>query len=306
MTSSAVTPITRAEALAAGITVSQLAGPGFVRVFHNVYVPAGAPLGVTERARAALRLSPSGAYISHHTAGALWGGWVPDTAATHVTYPTGTWRSQSRGICAHRELAGAITTRHRGLLLAPPMQVLWQLAAAQVDLLSLVAFGDWLVKAKWTTPEDLRLEADRRVGRGSRLARQAAALVRTGVDSAPESRVRLLLVFGGLPEPTVNWILRSADGEWQRRFELCYEDLKLIIEYDGRHHFSDPQQWNRDLVRREELERQGWTFVVITAEALFNHPADVLDRVAAALRDRGVRLRTRADWQRYVWSRRTA
>ncbi len=48
-----------------------------------------------------------------------------------------------------------------------------------------------------------------------------------------ETRLRLLLVLAGLPEPTVNVIVRGPDGEWLRRFDLCYPIFRLVVEYDG-------------------------------------------------------------------------
>ena len=47
-------------------------------------------------------------------------------------------------------------------------------------------------------------------GRGCRLARRAASLAREGVDSPQETRLRLLLVLAGLPEPRVNVIIRGG------------------------------------------------------------------------------------------------
>ena len=79
----------------------------------------------------------------------------------------------------------------------------------------------------------------------------------------------MLLVLAGLPEPTINLILRNADGSWRRRFDMCYPDLKLIIEYDGRQHADDIRQWQGDLRRREELDALGWRIVVVTADDLF-------------------------------------
>jgi hypothetical protein len=64
----------------------------------------------------------------------------------------------------------------------------------------------------------------------------------------------LLLVLAGLPEPDVNFILRAPDGSWRRRFDLCYQGARLIIEYDGRQHAFDREQWSNDIARREELD----------------------------------------------------
>ena len=77
-----------------------------------------------------------------------------------------------------------------------------------------------------------------------------------GVDSGMETRLRLLLVLAGLPEPQVNVILRQPDGSWSMRLDLSYPHLELIVEYDGRQHADSTQQWKRDSRRREELRPQ--------------------------------------------------
>ena len=104
-----------------------------------------------------------------------------------------------------------------------------------------------------------------------------------------ETRLRLLIVLAGLPEPTVNFIVRDQNGDWTLRFDLSYPGLKLIIEYDGDQHRQDPQQWSRDLRRREWLERNGWRIIVINSDAYHRHPRETLMRIRQALADRGSR-----------------
>ena len=120
-----------------------------------------------------------------------------------------------------------------------------------------------------------------------RVARRAAAYVRAGVDSAMESRLRMLLVLAGFPEPEVNVILRDLGGDWSRRFDLCYLALKLIIEYDGEQH-GDLDHRDSDIHRREELERLGYTLVQVTSRGRSTViRARTLRRVADALREAG-------------------
>ena len=45
--------------------------------------------------------------------------------------------------------------------------------------------------------------------------------------------------------------------------DMAYPDLKIIIEYDGRHHAS---RWLADSKRREALEDEGWLYIQVTAE----------------------------------------
>ena len=53
----------------------------------------------------------------------------------------------------------------------------------------------------------------------------------------------MLLVLAGLPEPTVNFIVRSADGRIWMRFDLYYAAYGLLVEYDGRQHAENSKQW---------------------------------------------------------------
>jgi hypothetical protein len=69
-------------------------------------------------------------------------------------------------------------------------------------------------------------------------------------------------VLAGLPEPRVNLIIRGRDGSWRSRYDLAYEQFRPIIEYDGRQHAEDAQQWLTDIFRREELDQIRWRLVI--------------------------------------------
>jgi hypothetical protein len=99
------------------------------------------------------------------------------------------------------------------------------------------------------------------------------------VDSPQETRIRLLLVLAGLPEPRVNLIIRGRDGGWRRRYDLAYEELQLIVEYDGRQHAEDTEQWLTDIFRREELDQIRWRLVIVTSEGIYREPLRTLERV---------------------------
>jgi very-short-patch-repair endonuclease len=115
-----------------------------------------------------------------------------------------------------------------------------------------------------------------------------------------ETRARLLFVLAGLPEPIVNFAVRDETGRTVYRIDLSFPDLKLAIEYDGRHHIVRQQQWRKDLARREELEGDGWRFVVLVAEDIYATPEQTLARLVTAFAERGRRVRIRREeWRRY-------
>jgi hypothetical protein len=96
-----------------------------------------------------------------------------------------------------------------GLRVGTPVQAFLELASS-LDLVELVVLGDSLVKPKHFTPEALLAAAAGWTRNGAARARKAAGFVRPGVDSPKESRLRMLLVLAGLPEPTVNLIIVDA------------------------------------------------------------------------------------------------
>jgi Protein of unknown function (DUF559) len=107
-------------------------------------------------------------------------------------------------------------------------------------------------------------------------------------------------VLAGLPEPRVNLIVRGPNGEWERRYDLAYDGLRLIVEYDGRQHAEDERQWLTDIFRREELDQLRWRLIVVTSRGIYRDPQQTLERVRDALIERGavgVRSRFKPEWR---------
>ena len=173
--------------------------------------------------------------------------------------------------------------------------------AGDLDLVDLVVLGDSLVRAGVLTPEEVAATAAAHTGRQARRARRAAAYVRGGVDSPMESRLRMLLVLAGLPEPLVNHALRDkTTGRVRYRLDLSYPQWRIAVEYDGRQHAENTAQWRSDVQRREDLDADGWRLVVVLSGDVYRSPARTLERVASAARAQGVSLRLRGDeWRRY-------
>lgn len=294
-------PFTRADARAAQLPLSSLLTRRYRRLFHDVYVRAGSRADVRIRAQVAIGLNAEGTYASHATAVAMWNGVVPEGGPVHVSVPGSRPRSERQGILAHRSLRAPDVRLRSGVPVSTPTQALLEMARDGVDLVALVVAADSLLRVGVLTLAELRAAAEGWTGRGARVGRRAAGLVREGVDSAMESRLRLLIVLAGLPEPEVNHRVRDETGTVLLRFDLSYPGLKLLIEYDGRQHAEDEKQWKRDLQRRETLDRLGFRLLVVLREGIYDRPLETLNRVATALRERGVRVRAsyKPEWERY-------
>ncbi|HEV7196822.1 MAG TPA: hypothetical protein VGN19_12860 [Pedococcus sp.] len=292
-------PFTRKRALKAGLSDADLSGTGYQQLFWGVYISSSVKATLVVRALAALMVAPPGSIVSHHSAASLWGGIAPDSGEVHVSMPMGN-RQKTRGIRSHRVARLPVPNTRRGLPITSPEQTFIDLAH-YCDLVQLVTLGDSLVKAKATTTAKLKAACEGSVARHAALARRAASLVRERVDSPMESRLRMLVVLAGLREPRVNFELCEEDGRVKYRLDLSYPDQLLAVEFDGRPHVEVRSRWEGDVIRREDVEADGWRFVVVTSTQFYGSASAVLDRIVAAMRERGIPVprRLRGEWRRY-------
>jgi len=280
-------PLTRQQLMTAGLSDQARRGRKYERVFHGVYAPLDAAPTLRMRAAAALLVAPDGAAVARQTAARLWDGVVPAVADVHLTLRPGS-RLRMAGIDARVRAVTTLTTRG-GLLVTTPSQTFVDLST-ELGLVDLVVLGDSMVRAGRVTPAELIQAASDVTGCRRRPSLRAAGLVRAGVDSPMETRLRLLIVLAGLPEPVVNVAIRDDGGRVVYRLDLGYPQVRVAVEYDGRQHAENTAQWRWDVRRREELESDGWRLVVVLSGDIYRDPARTLARVMAALRDRGVRV----------------
>ncbi len=207
-------PFRVSDALAAGIGAGRLRGRDLARPFHGIRVAADA--ATTPEQSYAPLLRP-GDRFSHTSAARLWHvplpGWVG--SGVHVTAEPGVVRPRGAGVHGH-EGAGVVTTTRHGLPVSDPPTMFLELAGL-LRLEELVAVGDHLIhhpriaEPGDTRPhldvDELREWLDHSTARGVKRARAAAVLLRPGVESPRETRLRLLLLGAGMPEPVcgVRW-----------------------------------------------------------------------------------------------------
>jgi hypothetical protein len=274
-----------------------LRGSRFRRIFRGVYVRSDVRLTPEVRARAGLALHPPTAFASHQTAASLRDVPVPDCDRVHITVLKQEQRVQRPGMACHIACCESKPETVRGIRVSSPLDLFVELAGV-LPLVELVVAGDAMARLRMFTAEELRRFCTGTCRWHSRRARRGAAYVRDGVDSPMETRLRMLLVLAGLPEPVVNYKVRDATGQVLRRFDLSYPAVKLIVEYNGRQHEDDFTQWSSDLDRREEFDEQEWRLIVVVSKGIFKEPERTVMRVAKALRQRGVRLGPlRDDWR---------
>lgn len=279
-------PFTRADLERAGLQDSLVRRRNHVQLVKGVWIHNDARDHLS-LIRAALLIHPDDSFASHVRAALVLGLPVPDSPFAHVTVRKQEDRHYRAQIKPH------VTHRPRRVIVVDGIRTTDPIAtfidcAGLLSLVNVVVLGDALVKKYKIDPADLRLACKKSTDYYAGLARMAAAYVRAGVDSPMETRLRMLIVLAGLPEPEVNVTTYRSDGSWHRRFDLCYRGIKLIVEYEGRQHAEDSQQWHSDIERREEFDDEGYRILLVTAAGIYREPGRTLDRIRRQLILRGM------------------
>jgi hypothetical protein len=140
---------------------------------------------------------------------------------------------------------------------------------------------DAMVRAGQLRAEELPQLLVRGSGRWrSRRVRRAFELVDGRSESPPESWVRVACAQGGLPAPVLQYDVLE-NGAWLARVDLAWPEHKLIVEYEGEHHF-DGLQLAHDDVRLRRLIAAGWRVIRLAAHDLRNME-EVVRRIEEAL-----------------------
>ncbi|CAA9374592.1 MAG: hypothetical protein AVDCRST_MAG47-1529 [uncultured Nocardioidaceae bacterium] len=282
-------PFTRAEGKAAGISDRQLRGPDFQPLLGGVYLSSRVRDLSRSRATAAVMVHPRDAVATHFSSARVVGAPVPDHPLEHVTVARAEDRRQRHGIRCHvAALSASDIAVVDGLRISEPHRLFVEMAPL-LTLVELVVLGDWLVRHGHLTTTSLVEYCARTTARHAAAAATAASYVRSRVDSPMETRLRMLLVLAGLPEPSVNLRLVLHEGTAKVRLDLSYPTVKVAVEYDGRQHVEVVQQWQGDLDRREELDDGDWRIIVVTSRGIYREPEKTLLRVWRALHKRRFR-----------------
>lgn len=311
-------PFTSAQAADAGLNPERLRRSDLVAPFHGVRVPVGheaviSPVDLADpggredgwsrfrelaiaRARAVAPRIPEQAVFSHTTAARLHGLPLPERLGRDLTVHVSTSdpriRPRIRGVRGHLVPAGRQRREWiNGMRVTTSLDT-WCAMSTLLGVEELTVMGDALVcrRNPRATPGDLAAAVRGYAGRtGVRRLREARGLVRPRTDSPYETRVRLALLRAGLPEPEINGWVCDERGRPLRLGDMLYREYRVLIEYDGAHHFDDPRQFRKDIDVLDEAAAHGWR--VIRAHRGHRRAgfAPVVDRVRRALIERGWR-----------------
>jgi hypothetical protein len=255
-------PLTVSDAQAHGITRRALGGPGWRRVLRGVYVDADTVIDDPLRVRALRLVMPDDVAAFGLTAAWLHGAWQPPPQhplPLHLSVPTARCRPGRAPDGGHRSQwwDGDVVEVH-GVRATAVMRTAFDLMR-HACLVEAVSIADSFAYQELLDPLAFAVYVDgHRRWPGVNHCRQAIALSSPLARSAGESRLRMVAVLGGLPEPLVN-------PPYYRNDELIgYPDLLLMgprdrwagLEYDGAYHL-DPAQRTADLRRENRFVMLG-------------------------------------------------
>ncbi|SDY54747.1 DUF559 domain-containing protein [Herbiconiux ginsengi] len=284
------------EGRAAGLSRDRLLGSDLARPFRGARVDARARITLLGLCAAYASRAPESHVFSHVTAALLWHvplpGRVGESRILDVAVRKPSAIPRAAGVRGHRLGDACVSTRGRYGFRVVDAASAWCQLGTVLDHDDLVAAADHLVlrprrpktdDRPFVSLAELTQRAESFTGRGGRALRAAIADVREGSASRPESHLRLLLGRAGLPEPELNQNVFDASGNWIACVDLLYRAERVVVEYDGEQHRTDPAQYEKDLLRLESIRENGDTVIQVRKSGLYGDPTGTVSRVIRAL-----------------------
>ena len=277
-------PITVARAEQRGFSRQRLRGRNWTRLGWGAYLWSGLEVDFRSQLLALLPRLPPGAVFSGSTAARIHGMECISYGAIEVTAPLGVSVHARPDITVHTAaLDSSAVGTCDALPVTTPLRTCLDLGR-RLPLVEAVAAVDSALHRRLVALHELRDF----VQRGARLrgiphARRVMELAEPNAESPMESRLRLILVLGGLPRPQVQAELRDRRGGFIGRPDLLYPHARLAIEYDGAAHRDSLVADNR---RQNRLQNAGYVLLRYTGPDVYHRSESILEEVRTQLHAR--------------------
>lgn len=288
-------PFAVADALDNGISAGRLRGDDLSRPFWGVR-SALASEELLHRCAGLVTRMPGGACFSHATAARLHGIPLPPylerSTLLDVAVPNPRRGVRSEGVRGHKLTLRRDDVEEIAGLPVTSLARTWCDLGALLPAEDLIVAGDFLIWRR--RPDQLRLEPRalaaaiaRYPGRRGRVALRAAVpRLSTRSDSPPETKFRIRFEDAGLPRPAVNLEIRDRYGAFVAMVDLAFEQYRESLDYEGDHHRTDREQWEKDLGRVPRLEAEQWHHTRLSGQDL-RDSRPVIQRMRALLIAKG-------------------
>jgi len=156
--------------------------------------------------------------------------------------------------------------------------------AATLPLSEGVVVADSALRSKKVTRRQLVTGFERWRGRpGARKVRKVLSLADAGSQSVLESLARALLASAGISRPQLQYVIRDGRA-FLARVDMCWPELRLVVECDGRRWHDPEDSRNSDRRRDNALERLSWRVLRFTWAEVVHQPDYVVAHVRDCLR----------------------
>jgi hypothetical protein len=281
-------PFRGSEAIDDGrLTRQDLRGSAWRRLLPDIYVAADVPVNHRLWCRAASVWVGELGAVSGLSAAHMWGADVlpSDEIPAEVTVPSGIHRRSTPQVRVVRSALEpgdvAVTASVR---VCTPERTAFDLARRLPLVDAVVAIDAMLAKRLLTKDRFMEYWSKRHGWPGEHALPVVAERLEPLSGSPMESRLRVVLLDGGLPQPVAQY--RAYEGRrFLGRIDLAYPVEKIGIEYEsGRR--RDRDSFRAELLRANELRRAGWTVLGFTATDVYREPERIVAAVRATLPDR--------------------
>jgi hypothetical protein len=278
--------LSRQQAIEAGMSrhqiANQIATGSWFGAGRGVYGIAGAPATWQQQVMAAVLCSHG--LASHRCAARLWAIEGYRRAVPEIIVPTSSG-FVAEGVRVHRSVDFDLAEPHvrhkipvtsavRTVIdLGTRVPIEWQSNA--IDDVIRRGLVDWPALYH----EMVRLSAKGRNGVGTTRSIVDERFGTRIPDSRWNREVQQLLIQAGLPEPVAEYDVVDAHGMFIGRVDLAYPSLRIAIELQSKlGHFND-RAFERDPLRRNKLQRQGWIVLEYTWRFYVEHPVALVAEV---------------------------
>jgi len=276
-------PFTTNHAVSVGISKTVLAGKEWKQLLRGVWAHRDVPDSRALRLAAVRLILRPDAFICGPTAAWIYDADVQDPRNELIWIGfRGERRPRARAGCRVQQVSVADDELQvvEGVAITTPRRTAFD-CARWLSVVEGVVVADALAHAHLIDlAEFAALVACRRGLRGVAKADQVVDLADARSESPMESRVRVLLILGGLPRPEPQIVIEDLDGTFVARADMGYRRQKLLIEYDGAWHWADRAKDER---RRQSMRDLGWTVIVLTRDDYYLWPKATVERVRTKL-----------------------
>jgi very-short-patch-repair endonuclease len=278
-----VGPFTTARARELGVSKFALRSSEWRHLFRDVWIHKSVEDTLATRVAAAGLVLGAEGFLCGLTAAWIHGIDVQDRRGSLVWVgrPTGSWRRPRAG-CLVREITIADSDLQviNGTAVTTPLRTAFD-CARWLTLVEAVVVADALAHAGLITAAGLRAYVRAHRGlRGVVQASRVADLIEPLTESPMESRLRMLLLSGGLGVPVAQFEVRDAAGVFVARADFAYPQRRVIVEYDGSQHWGQRREDDR---RRDAMRALGWTVLVASRSDYYESPQEFVAKVRRAL-----------------------